>query len=74
MSAGRIDKVNPANLLEFFADNANTRKEEIGNIDILEKFTFVDVLPGAVNAIVERCSGKRINKRKVNIEIAKGKK
>ena len=74
LSAGRIDKVNPANLLEFFSDNAGTRKEEIGNIDILEKFTFVDVLPGAVNAIVERCSGKRINKRKVNIEIAKGKK
>jgi len=74
LSAGRIDKVNPANLLEFFSDNARTRKEEIGNIDILEKFTFVDVLPNAVNAILEKCSGKRINKRKVNIEIAKGKK
>ena len=74
LSAGRIDKVNPANLLDFFIDNAKVRKDEIGNIDILEKFTFVDISPKVANIIIDKCSGKKINKRRVNIEIAKGKK
>ena len=73
LSAGRIDKVTPSNIINFFIDNAKIRKDEIGNIDIFEKFTFVNVLPDAAEKIITKCSGKKINKRKVNIEIAKEK-
>lgn len=74
LTAGRMDKVNPKQLLQFFSDNANTNKEDIGDIDILEKFTFVDVSEKVVDAILKYCTGKKINGRKVRIEVSTGKK
>ncbi|HEY5561460.1 MAG TPA: DEAD/DEAH box helicase [Clostridiaceae bacterium] len=74
LTVGRIDKLNPKSLLEFFSLNAGVNKESIGDIDILEKFTFIDVLEEGANTILKKCTGKKINGRKVNIEISKGKK
>ena len=74
LTCGRIDKINPKSLLEFFTDNAGVHKESIGDIDILEKFAFVDAYEDAANSILRHCTGKKINGRKVNIEISKGRK
>ena len=48
-------------------------REDVGDIDILEKFTFVNVREDAANSIIENCSGKRFCGRRVKIEEAKKK-
>lgn len=71
LNVGRMDKINPKSLLQFFSDNADTDKEDIGDIDIMEKFTFVNATSQAAKNIIKHCSGKRLMGRKVNIEISR---
>lgn len=70
LTVGRMDKINPKMLLEFFNENSRINKEDVGDIDILEKFSFVNVTEAAAEAIIKHCSGKRFAGRKVNIEIS----
>ena len=71
LNIGRMDRINPRALLQFFSDNADTDKEDIGDIDIMEKFTFVNATSDAAKDIIKYCSGKRLMGRKVNIEISR---
>ncbi|MGB7605919.1 MAG: DEAD/DEAH box helicase [Lutisporaceae bacterium] len=73
LTVGRMDKLNPKELLQFFSENANTNKTDVGDIDILDKFTFVNVKHDAAQKIIENCSDKRLCRRKVKIEISKRK-
>jgi len=70
LTVGRMDRLNPKELVQFFHDTANVRKEDIGDIDILEKFSFVNVNEGAVDSIMKYCSGKTIGGRKMRIEVS----
>lgn len=74
LTVGRMDRVNPKEMLRFFGDNADVHKEAIGNIDILEKFSFVDVAEGAVNSLIKNCSGKKLCGRKLKIEVSTGRR
>lgn len=74
LSVGRKDSINVKSLLTFIQDEASVRNHEIGDIDILDKFTFMDVSSNTAEKIINKCSGKKLNRRKVNIEIAKSKK
>ena len=73
LSIGRIDKVEPKKLLRFIADNTDLDVGEIGDIDILNKFTFIDVPDRFVDTLMKKLTGNKFNGRRVNIEIAKGK-
>jgi ATP-dependent RNA helicase DeaD len=70
LNAGRMDKLNPKMLLEFFNENAKVNREDVGDIDILEKFSFVNVKEAAAEAIIRYCSGKKFNGRRLNFEIS----
>jgi ATP-dependent RNA helicase DeaD len=72
-SIGRKDKVNPKLLLQFLSETAGVNKEDIGDIDILENFTFADVSEAVVDVILKRTSGKKLGGRRVNIEVSKPK-
>jgi len=73
LSIGRIDKVEPKKLLRFIADATDLDVNEIGDIDILNKFTFIDVPDKFVDTLMKKLTGNKFNGRRVNIEIAKGK-
>ena len=75
LNVGRMDSVNPKSLLQFLGDQGNIRKEEIGDIDIMEKFTFIDAAEDAVQDIIDNCTNKRFNGgRRVRIEVANSKR
>jgi ATP-dependent RNA helicase DeaD len=74
MTVGRMDRLNPKILLQFLNENARTNREDIGDIDILEKFTFIDCSERVVDAIIKYCTGKKLCGRKVKIEVSKGRK
>lgn len=73
LTVGRMDKINPKTLLQFFSDHANTNKTDIGDIDILDKFSFVNVNEEVAERIIRTCAGKKLANRKVKIEISKKK-
>ncbi len=70
LSIGHLDKVKPKALVEFLTDYSDVDKNAIGDIDILDKFTFIDVRADAADTLIKKCSGRKLNGRKVNIEIA----
>lgn len=73
-SVGRLDNVSTRDLVKFLDDTAEVKSKELGRIDILDKFTFVDVPSNLVDNIIERSSGKKINQRKVRIELSTRRK
>jgi ATP-dependent RNA helicase DeaD len=70
LTVGRLDKINPKQLLQFFNENAKVDREDVGDIDILEKFSFVNVTETAADSIIKHCSGKKFAGRKLNIELS----
>ncbi|EFG90123.1 DbpA RNA binding domain protein [Clostridium carboxidivorans P7] len=73
LSVGRIDKVTPVKILNFLEETSDIDVNEVGDIDIFDKFTFIDLPEDLLDAVLSRSSGKRLNGRKVNIEVAKSK-
>lgn len=69
-SIGKRDKLSPKTLVKFIADRARVNGSKINKIDILENFSFVSVEPGAQKKIIEKCSGVKLNGRRVNVEVA----
>ncbi|WP_125152811.1 DEAD/DEAH box helicase [Clostridium rectalis] len=74
LTVGKIDKLTPKTLLKFICDNSNVNSAHIGSIDILEKFSFIDVDEECVNKVINSCNGLKIKGRKVKIEIANKKR
>ena len=74
LTIGRMDKLNPKMLLDFLVETAAIGKEEVGNIDILEKFTFIDVSEKAAEAILKNSSGKKFGGRKLKVEMSNKRK
>ncbi|NLL69527.1 MAG: DEAD/DEAH box helicase [Epulopiscium sp.] len=74
LTVGRMDRLTAKQLLEFFNTTAHVNREDVGEIDILEKFTFVDVTENAAKAILKKCAGKKIGRRKVKIEVSNKKR
>ena len=74
LSVGKLDKVKVRDLVTFLDDTAGVKSKELGRIDILEKFTFIDVPSDLVDDILKKSSGHKLNGRKVRIEISNSKK
>lgn len=72
LSIGKMDKVNPKQIL-MYLNEAKVNKNDIGSIDLYDKFSFVDVEPTVVDGILKKCYGKKINGRKVRVEVANRK-
>ena len=70
LSVGRRDGINPKSLVTFIKDTARVKPSSIGDIDILENFSFVNIAPDIKDKVIDKCMGLKLNKRKVNIEVA----
>lgn len=74
VNQGKIDKLNPKDIVAFLIEKGNVSKEHIGNIDILDKFSFVDIKLDIAEDVIKNCSGKKINGKKVRLEISEKKR
>lgn len=73
-SAGKRDGLTIKNLINYIKDHAKVGASQIRNIDIMENFTFVNVDESIHEQVLTKCSGSKINKRKINVEVATGSK
>ena len=73
-SVGRRDGITPKTLVNFIKNTAKVNPKQIGDIDIKENFSFINLDSEILNVVMKRCIGQRLNRRKVNIEVANKKK
>ncbi len=73
-NVGRMDKVSPKHLVGAIANEAGISGKLVGAIDVLERFSFVDVHKDVAKKVVMKLAGKRINEKQVSPEVADKKK
>ncbi len=70
INVGKKDKIMVKDIVGSISANTAISRENIGKINILDKFTFVEIQGKYVNEILNSMKGKQIKGRDVNIEIA----
>lgn len=70
INVGKKDKIMVKDIAGSISANTAISGENIGKINILDKFTFVEIQGKYVNEILNSMKGKQIKGRDVNIEIA----
>jgi ATP-dependent RNA helicase DeaD len=71
ISLGRKDNVSPNHIVGAIASEARIPGKVIGQIDMYDKFSFVEVPQRDVSKVIDGMRGKTINAREANIEVAK---
>ncbi|GAA0079141.1 DEAD/DEAH box helicase [Clostridium sp. CTA-5] len=73
-SVGKRDGLTPKVLINYIKDMTKISASAIGQIDLMENFSFVTVEEGVSSKILNKCPGGKINKKRVNVEIANKRK
>lgn len=73
INVGRLDRVN-VNAMRKLLNDANITDEEIYDIDIMEKFSFIEIDNSKVDDVFVALNGIMMNGRRVNTEISNTKK
>lgn len=70
LNVGRNQKVQARDILGSIAGETGVRGKHIGNIDVYDKYTFVDVDKSKVKTILMKMKNRKIKGNKLNIERA----
>lgn len=73
-SIGKRDNLTAKTLVKYITEKANIKSNKINKIDILDSFSFVSVNKEISSIVLDKCTGHKINKRKVNVEISSKRK
>ena len=73
-SVGRRDGLTIKTLINYIKNNAKVGASQIRDIDIMENFAFVNVDNTIHRQVLEKCTGGKINKRRVNVEVSTNNK
>jgi ATP-dependent RNA helicase DeaD len=74
LSVGHRDNVSPKNILGAIAGETGLSGDEIGEIDIYDKFSFVEIPKEHTEKVLEIMNGAQIRGKKVNVEVAQEQK
>ena len=69
-NVGRKDKIMVKDIVGCIGAHTALKTQDIGRINLLDNFSFVDVPVNYVDEVLRNVSGKTIKNKKVNIEIA----
>jgi ATP-dependent RNA helicase DeaD len=73
MTIGKKDNVSSAELVRAIADEAGISESSIGNINIYEKFSFVEVNEEWASRVINCLHHRTIRGRRVSVEPARGR-
>lgn len=73
INIGKKDNARPGDLVGAIAGESGISGKDIGDIDMFDKFSFVNVPGKFADKVIKSLSGKTIKKRRVNVEIAEVK-
>lgn len=72
LNLGKLDKMGTTNMLELLL-SCHIPKSAIGKIDIMEKFSFIEILEEYKDTVFDTLNGSYYKKRKITAEIANKK-
>jgi len=73
MTIGRKDKIKVPDIVKSIASEANIPYSKIGNIDVLDKFTFVEVPEDLADKVIRSVDDMIVKGRRVKIQRAKAR-
>jgi ATP-dependent RNA helicase DeaD len=73
LTIGKMDNLKKGSLLDFLKDETGIDKDMFTNIEILTKFTFMNVHNDYVEEMIKKVYNKRLYGRLIRVERAKGK-
>jgi len=74
ISVGKRDGLTPKLLINYIKDMTRVNSSAIGQIDLMENFSFVTVDEATSIKILDKCIGGKINSKRVNVEVASKRK
>ncbi|MDP3832097.1 MAG: DbpA RNA binding domain-containing protein, partial [Ignavibacteriaceae bacterium] len=73
LNVGRKDKVRPGDILGALTGETGIPGKVIGNIDLYDKFCFVNVPSEYADEILDTMEGNQIRGKKIHVEVANKK-
>ncbi|HSQ43405.1 MAG TPA: DEAD/DEAH box helicase [Ginsengibacter sp.] len=71
IAAGKKDKVNKVDIVGFFSNKGQLKKEDIGLIEVKDFFSFVAIRKSKVGHVLQLIKTEKIKNKNVKIDIAK---
>ena len=71
IGGGKKDKINKIDLVGFFLKQGKLKKEELGKIEVYDKFSYVAVSTQKVNQVLKLTAKEKIKKKRFKIALAK---
>ena len=71
LTIGKLDKIKMGSLLDFMKETTGINKDCFKDIEILTKFTFLNVADNEVKSFIKKISNEKLNDRVIRAEIAK---
>jgi ATP-dependent RNA helicase DeaD len=71
VAAGRRDGFEPADVVGAIVDHSHLEGEDIKNVRVLERFSFVEVPSKRAQEVVEKVSGNEVRGRELRLEVTK---
>jgi ATP-dependent RNA helicase DeaD len=71
VSAGRAQGLEPADVIGAIVDNSHLEGEDIRNVRVLERFSFVEVPAQRAEEVIDKVSGRAVRGATLRLEVAK---
>jgi ATP-dependent RNA helicase DeaD len=71
VGAGREQGIEPADVVRAVVDNTHLENDDVRNVRVLERFSFVEVPSERAEQVADGVSGKQVRGVKLQLEVAK---
>jgi len=71
VGAGKKQGLEPADVVGAVVDNTHLKNDDVRNVRVLERFSFVQVPEPRAPEVAEQVSGKRVRGTELRVEVAK---
>ena len=71
IGAGRAQGFEPADVIRAIVDNCHLDGEDVRNVRVLERFSFVEVPADRASEVVEKVNGNEVRGVPLRLEVAK---
>jgi ATP-dependent RNA helicase DeaD len=73
ITLGRMDNISRQDMIQILAEESGIPEESVGNMNIYEKFSFVEVAEEWANYVINGLHRQIIRGRRISIEPARGR-
>ena len=71
VGAGRRDGFEPADVVKAVVDNSHLENDDVRNVRVLERFSFVEVPAERAPEVADKVNGNRVRGGELRVEVAK---